>query len=262
MNKIKLTAFTLLTFLCFSVVQAQNDTLVNPAKTTEYEKLMDSNFKDSIAAKYVKTKTATTTATGKETKKKKKKKPNYSGNWIIGGGINMVEDSGHQTFSDLFTLKYKNLGAPFMLSAEYLASNRFSFSTTLLLNKYQAGKQIQGNIIQISEEPNYMAVDVAAKLFVRKVLYKHVFTPYVTAGAGYTSIGSYQAQNPSDNLIDIPETSTMTLNTGIGAYFWINRTLGINVNYMAKFGLKTGVDKNNHLVSSFGVFYRFDTGSN
>lgn len=240
----------------FAMLHAQNDTIVTPAKPTEYQKLMDSNYKDSVAVKYVSTKTAT------EKETKLKKKANYSGSWIIGGGINMVEDSGQQTFADLFTIKHKNWGTPFMLSGEYLLNNRFSLSSTLLLNKYQGGKIIQFNTIQIGEEPNYMAVDVAAKIFVRKILYKHVFTPYVTAGAGYLTIDSYQAKSPSGNLVDIPETKKMTLNTSVGAYFWINRTMGINVNYMAKFGLKTGADKNNHLVSSFGVFYRFDTGAN
>ena len=69
MTKIKLYGFTTLLVMCFSMLQAQNDTLINPVKITEYDKLMDTNYNDSIAAKYARIK--------KETDIKKKK--NYSG---------------------------------------------------------------------------------------------------------------------------------------------------------------------------------------
>ncbi|HEY5687868.1 MAG TPA: hypothetical protein VIS27_06130 [Yeosuana sp.] len=254
MSTIKLIAFTMFVAASFTGVQAQNDTLVKPAKTPDYDELMDSNYKDSVAAKYVKTKTVT------ETKKEKKK--NYSGNWVIGAGVNSIEDSGAQDFSNLTESKYNHFGSPFMISTEYLTNSKFSFSATFLLNKFQSGKDIQGLTIQSGDEPNYMAVDLAAKMFFRKILYKHVFTPYVTAGPGYRSIGSYQAKNTSDNLVDVPKTQDITLNLGFGAYYWFNRSWGLNLNYIAKFALKVGDNKDyktNHLVPSFGVFYRFNT---
>ena len=173
----------------------------------------------------------------------------------------MVEDSGNQQFSDFFTLKNKNYGGvPIMVSAEYLTNNLLSFSTTILLNKYQAGKPVQGNIIQDGEEPNYMAVDFAAKLFFRKILYKHVFTPYMTAGPGVRFIDGYQALDPTDNLVEIPKSKDVTINVGFGAFYWIGRTWGINFNYVAKISVKAGsnkIDKSNHLVPSFGIFYHF-----
>jgi hypothetical protein len=255
LTNIKLIAFTTLAFLCFSVLQAQNDTLVKPAKTPDYDKLMDSNYKNSKTTRQVET----------ESEPEKKKKTNYAGNWIIGAGINVIEDSGTQNFSNLTESKYNHFGSPVMLSAEYLTKGKFSFSATFLLNKFQAGKDIQGLTIQSGDAPNYMAVDFAAKMFFRKILEKHVFTPYVTAGPGYRSIGSYEAKNQSGNLVDVPKTQDITLNAGLGAYYWINRNWGLNLNYMAKFALKVGANKDyktNHLVPSFGVFYRFDTAKN
>ena len=151
-----------------------------------------------------------------------------------------------------------------MLSAEYLTSSRFSVSTTFLFNKFQSGKDIQGLTIQSGEEPNYMAVDVAAKLFFRKILSKHILTPYITAGPGYRHIGPYQAKNASGMLVDVPKTQDITINVGLGTYYWINRSWGLNLNYTAKFAMKAGANKDyktNHLVLAFGGFYRFDTAS-
>ena len=253
MNKIKLIAFTTLGVMFFSVLQAQNDTIVTPSKANEYEKLMDTNYDEGTAARYVKTKTGT------------EKEKMYSGNWIIGAGINVIEDSGKQNFSNLTESKYNHFGSPVMLSVEYLANNKLSFSTTFLLNKFQSGKEIQGLTIQTGEESNYFAVDFAAKLFFRRILNKHKFTPYITAGPGYRYIAGYQAKNLSDKLVDVPKTQDITLNLGFGAYYWFNRNWGLNLNYMAKFATKSGANKDyktNHLVPSFGAFYRFDTASN
>ena len=151
---------------------------------------------------------------------------------------------------------------PFMLNTEYLINNKYSASATILINKFQSGKIVNGLTIQSGDEPSYFAVDFAAKLFFRRVLDKHTFTPYVTAGPGYYSIAAYQAKNKSDILVSVPKTQDITLNAGLGAYYWINRSWGLNFSYMAKFGLKlsdTGNINSNQLVSSFGVFYRFDT---
>jgi len=251
MNKIKLIAFTTLGVMFFSVLQAQNDTLVKPANAPDYDELMDSNYKDSLTAKYVKTKTENNL--------------NYSGNWIIGAGINVIEDSGKHNFSYFTESKYNHFGSPVMLSVEYLTSSRFSLSTTFLLNKFQSGKEIQGLTIQTGEEPNYFAVDFAAKLFFRRILNKHKFTPYITAGPGYRYIAGYQAKNLSDKLVDVPKTQDITLNLGFGTYYWFNRSWGLNLNYTVKFATKSGANKDyktNHLVPSFGAFYRFDTASN
>lgn len=247
MTKNKLYTFATLAVMCFSTIQAQNDTISkNPKKDTQksYSELMDSNFKDSLAAKYY------------EEKKNTKTDFSYSGHWIIGVGINMIEDSGNQEFSDLFTLKHKNFGSPFMASVEYLISNKISVSTTALYNKYQSGKEIQGLMLQDASQPSYLAVDLAAKIFLWKVLSEHKFTPYVTAGFGYRTISSYQAEDLTGTLVEVPKASGVTINAGLGAYYWIDDNWGLNASYIAKFA-KVGGTKNNHLVSSFGVFYRF-----
>jgi len=253
MTKIKLYTLITLALMCFCTLQAQNDTIPPPTeKAPVYNKLMDSNYKGS--------KTENQEQTVPDTEPQSDL--NYSGQWVIGAGINMVEDSGNQTFSDYFTLNNKNWGLPFFISTEYLTNSRFSFSATFLINKYQTGKLVQGNTIQEGDEPNYMAVDLAAKMFFRKILHKHVFTPYITAGAGYSSISSYQAISQSNNPVPVDQSNRITLNTGIGAYYWFGRTWGINFNYIAKFNLSASNDigafKDNHLVSSFGVFYRFN----
>ncbi len=220
MTTTKLHAFLILFFTCFSMLQAQTSPRIGGGTT-------DLNF---------------------------------SGRWIIGAGINMIEDSGDQKFGDFFTLKHKNFGSPFFVSTEYLISNKISVSTTALFNKYQSGKLVNGFRIEDVSEPSYFAVDVAGKLFVWDVLAQRKFTPYFTAGVGYRHISDFEAENKLGTFVAIPKTRDMTLNTGVGAYYWISNNWGLNANYIAKFATKSGANKNyktNHLVSSFGVFYRF-----
>lgn len=244
MTKIKLMSFAIVVIVSVSVLKAQNNRIRNISNASNSNTLVNSE-----SAKDIETKTET----------------HYSGNWIIGAGINMVENTGNQIFGDFFSFKNKNLGTPFMLSAEYLVDSQFSLGANILFNKYQSGKDVQGLIIQDESEPNYFAIDFAAKLFLREILHKHVFTPYVTAGAGYTNVSGYQAASSPENLVDVPKTQDITLNAGIGAYYWIDRSWGLNFNYIGKFTMKAGANdtyKTNHLVSSFSVFYRFDTSSN
>lgn len=250
MSKNKLYVFTTLVAMYCSMLQAQNDTIANLGNEPNYVELMDSNYKNSSSVNDDGTQTRVQTDI------------DYSGGWIIGAGINMIEDSGHQKFADFFTFKHKNFGNPFMLSVEYLTNSKFSFGVTFLSNKYQSGKEVQGLTIQNDDEPNYFAIDFGSKMFFRKILTKHKFTPYITAGFGYRYISGYQAVSQTDNLVDVPKTRDITINTGLGVYYWFNKNWGLNINYIGKFALKAGANKNyktNHLASSLGVFYRFNS---
>ena len=156
MTKIKFYTVITLAMMCFCTLQAQNDTIIPPPeKAPVYNKLMDSNYKGS--------KTENQEQILPDTEPQSDL--NYSGQWVIGAGINMVEDSVEQTFSDFFTLKHKNWGNPFYINTEYLYNSHFSLGATLLFNKYQSGKTIQGLSIQDASEPNYFAIDFSAKLF-------------------------------------------------------------------------------------------------
>jgi len=258
MTKMKHIAFTTLLVTCFSMLHAQNDTIAEPGNTTNYDTLIKSNYTNDSPAKVneIETEVETKALVQDDTE------ITFFGNWIIGAGINAVEDSGKQNLSNLFESKYNHLGSPFMLSAEYLINNKWSASTTFLFNKFQSGKEIQGLTIQNGDEPNYFAVDFATKLFFREILDKYKFTPYVTAGTGYRRIEGYQAPNKTGALVSVPKTQDIMLNLGLGAYYWINRSWGLNLNYMAKFAMKAGDNKDyktNHMVLGFGGFYRFDT---
>ena len=254
MTKIKYIAFTTLLVTCFSMLHAQNNTISEPDNTINYDALLKSNYTNDSLTKVAEVETKALVHEGTEI--------TFFGNWIVGAGINAVEDSGKRNFSNLFESKYNHLGSPFMLSAEYLINNKWSASTTFLFNKFQSGKEIQGLSIQSGDEPNYFAVDFGAKRFVREILDKYKFTPYVTGGLGYRRIEGYQATSKTGGLVSVPKTQDITANVGLGAYYWINRTWGLNLNYMAKFALKKGANrdfKTNHMVLGFGGFYRFDT---
>lgn len=262
MTKMKYIAFTTLLVTCFSMLHAQNDMISEPDNTTNYDAVIKSNYTTDSLTKVDEIEIEVETEVETKALVKANKEITFFGNWIIGAGINAVEDSGKQNLSNLFESKYNHIGSPFMVSAEYLINNRWSASTTFLFNKFQSGKEIQGLTIQSGDEPNYFAVDFAAKRFVRKILDKYKFTPYVTGGLGYRRIEGYQAPNKTGALVSVPKTQDITANVGLGAYYWINRTWGLNLNYIGKFALKKGGNKNyksNHMVLGFGAFYRFDT---
>ena len=162
MTKMKHIAFTTLLVTCFSMLHAQNNTISEPDNTINYDALLKSNYTNDSLTKVAEVETKALVKDDTEI--------TFFGNWIIGAGINSVEDSGKQNFANLFESKYNHLGSPFMVSAEYLINTRWSASTTFLFNKFQSGKEIQGNTIQNGDEPNYFAVDFAAKLFFREII--------------------------------------------------------------------------------------------
>jgi opacity protein-like surface antigen len=247
MTQTNLCVFTTCLVMCFSIAKAQNDSITEKANKYVYNSLMDSNFKQGKSASKVETKASSETDV------------NYSGNWMLGAGINMIEDSGHQSFGDFFSFKHKNSGNPFMVHVEYLINSQFSVSTTLLLNKHQSGKDVQGLTIQSASEPSYFATDVAVTYYVLDISSKHKFTPYATAGTGYRHISNYSAANQANVLVEIPKTRDITLNAGLGVAYWFHKNWALNMSYIAKFSLKAGANKNNktnHLVSSLGVIYR------
>ena len=249
MTKIKLHALTPLIFMYISMLQAQTDSIAYLGKVPDYVKLMNANFNDSISAKE------------EELNKNKESEINYSGNWIIGAGINIIQDSGTQGLSNLTESKYNYYAIPFTIGTEYLTNSIFSFSATVLINKFQSGKEIQGLTILDVKKPNYFAVDFGTKVFFRKIQTTYKFTPYITVGTGYRYISGYQGLNKSEQLVVVPKTRDITINTGAGASYWMNSNWGLNLNYIGKFALKAGANKNyktNHLVLSFGAFYRFN----
>lgn len=258
LNPIKLIATATCACLCSFILEAQNYTIANPTHQTDFDRVVSSNYNNPIASEDndIDIDTEAGTIAVPATKVDEV----FFGKWIIGFGINSIVDSGTQNFSNLFKTNYNHVGLPFRFNTEYLYNTKLSFGGTILINSFQADKKIQGLTIQKGDEPTYFAVDFAVKLFLVRILNKHAFTPYVTAGPGYKYVSGYEAINDQDLLVQVPKTQDLTLNTSAGTYYWVNENFGFDLNFMAKFALKAGANKaykTNHTVLSFGVFYRF-----
>ncbi len=178
-----------------------------------------------------------------------------TGHWFLGLGLNLIDDDF--TGSNGSSTNFSN---PYILDAEYNLNNAFSFYGSLSFNKFVAGKVVDGRIVQEGGDASYMAFDLGSNFYFRKIMNSYTFEPYLSAGLGYTDIGSYNALPiGSTKVIEIPSIGRLTLNTGFGANYWLSSTWGMNVNLMAKFGINSKEDEkdyvSNQMQISFGVLY-------
>ncbi len=183
----------------------------------------------------------------------------HTGDWVLGFGVNIVEDGGSGDFSEIFDKSSSHFSNPFILSAEYYTNNHFSFNTSLSFNKYLTGKSVDSGIIPEGAEPIYMALDVSSKYSFRELLKSESFEPYVLLGAGYTNIGSHTSSFDG-RLTQIPSIGRMTVNGGFGANYWFSEKWGLNLNFLAKQGVKSGKYKayiTGQTQFSISALYRF-----
>ena len=175
--------------------------------------------------------------------------------WILGFGVNTVDNSDAQ-FEDLLnTDRWAFAKNPFYLSAELIFDGQFSVASTLSLNYFTDGKFMNGEKIigedQGGNDAGYLAFDMNLKYSFSKLLDSNAFEPYAFIGTGVSHFGDYKTEeNPTELIEDI---SIFTFNTGLGMNYWFSSTWGVNLNATGKWGV--AVTSTNHLQSSIGVLY-------
>jgi hypothetical protein len=201
------------------------------------------------------------------------------GNWSFGVGINVVNDSGTKGKDFFNTSENWNMTSPFMVSIEYYIDNQFSLVATGSMNKYVEGKNIDNTGLIIKDfEPDYLAIDLATRLYFGDLFTSYTFDPYIFLGAGYTTIGAYKSVPFEENSLrtdldhiaidengfyDVPEIGRITINGGIGFNYWFAETFGLNFNFATKVGMASGEYKtgpnmvSNQMQFSLGVIYFF-----
>jgi OOP family OmpA-OmpF porin len=161
--------------------------------------------------------------------------------WVVGLGINIVEDTA-TPFGDTF-LKIKDtwntVPYPSSLSIGRYFSSGIGIKAVGSYNKYKEGKIIDGEVNL--EERNYYAIDGMLSYDLNKLLGETGwFDPFLQAGAGYSSIG------------DVGRTLG---NAGFGFNTWFNDSWGLNFNTMGKWGLEEGTTR--QVQHTATVVYRF-----
>ncbi|MEJ1222340.1 OmpA family protein [Sediminicola sp. 1XM1-17] len=161
--------------------------------------------------------------------------------WVLGLGINIVEDTA-TPFGETFLRIEETWNAvpyPSALSIQRNFSNGMGIKAVGTYNRYKVGKLIDGAINMAERE--YYAIDGMLSYDLNKIFGETGwFDPFLQGGAGYSSIGN---------------VGRTTGNVGFGFNTWFNDTWGLNFNTMGKWGIEEGSTK--QIQHAASVVYRF-----
>jgi outer membrane protein OmpA-like peptidoglycan-associated protein len=163
--------------------------------------------------------------------------------WVLGIGMNIVDDSATPFGRDFLKMKQTWNVAPYpsRLSIGRFFKNGIGVEAIGSYNSYKEGKKVDGVINPARR--TYYAFDGKISYDLNQLIGETAwFDPYLHIGAGYSSIGSL---------------GRATANAGFGFNTWFNDRWGLNFNTMGKWGIKEGSTK--QLQHSAGVVYRFAT---
>lgn len=165
--------------------------------------------------------------------------------WIIGAGLNIVDNDGFQ-FEKAFNTDNWNFKNPIMLSGEYRIKTYLAANLTLSLNSLEANNLQNGFMLPT----NYtlFAADANAKLYFDQFYlptYKlNRLETYILTGVGFTSVRNF---------------NTGTFNAGLGFQIWISndRDIGIRLQTVGKWGFTDWIYLKNYMQHSAELIYRF-----
>ena len=161
--------------------------------------------------------------------------------WVVGLGINIVDDSATPFGKEFLNIKdtWHAVPYPTRISIGRFLKSGIGIEAIGTYNKYKVGKTVDGAINQAERE--YFAIDGKISYDLNKLIGETGwFDPYLHVGAGYSSIGA---------------VGRSTFNAGFGFNTWFNDRWGLNFNTMGKWGIPEGSTK--QLQHSAGVVYRF-----
>ena len=163
-----------------------------------------------------------------------------SSSWIIGVGINIVDDSGDNGLS-LGSIgdSWNILPFPSRLSVGKYFDNGLGVELIGTANIYRAGKIIDRNVL--SQDEPYWAVDSRLSYDLNYLVGETgIFDPYAGVGFGYTHASGL---------------TRSTLNAAVGFRLWATSTWGIDINAMGKWWLDNSANSN-HIQYGAGFVVR------
>ncbi|MFS4469293.1 OmpA family protein [Maribacter sp. 2210JD10-5] len=162
--------------------------------------------------------------------------------WIVGIGINAVDDSGN-VFDGLFNVsdEWNILPYPSRVSIGRYFKNGLGIEAIGTLNRYKEGKIVDQSIN--TDDINYFGVDARITYDLNKIIGQTAwFDPYVGIGAGYT---------------DANNIGRGTYNAVVGFRTWISDKWGLDFNSSGKWAMSQDGGATNHLQHAAGVVYQF-----
>ena len=152
--------------------------------------------------------------------------------WVIGVGINIVDDAG-DAFGEPFNVEDNwNMVNPLRGSIEKHLKRGFSIEGLGTYNKYQTGKIIDGKA-SLSNQ-HFLALDLYLKYDLNNFIGETAwFDPFILAGYGFTHRRAHLEPKRSNR-------NTITNNWGLGFNVWLTRGIGFNFQSMGKLAIKNG----------------------
>ncbi|WP_299534777.1 OmpA family protein [Ulvibacterium sp.] len=161
--------------------------------------------------------------------------------WVVGLGINIVDDSATPFGEGILDIgdTWHTVPYPSRISIGRFFRNGIGVEAIGTYNRYKEGKIVDGAINNSLRE--YFAIDGKISYDVNKIIGETGwFDPYLHVGVGYSSIGS---------------VGRSTANAGFGFNTWFSDRWGLNFNTMGKWGIPEESTK--QLQHSAAVVYRF-----
>ncbi|WP_378188269.1 hypothetical protein ACE939_07370 [Aquimarina sp. W85] len=167
--------------------------------------------------------------------------------WILGVGINLIDDSGTGLSGKFKISENYNYSAPISMSLEKRYHNDYGISVMLSHNRFLEGKRVN---MQLLEDPiSFYAIDTNFKYYItNNWLYteRAMYEGYLTTGAGVSIYNQ--------------ERATL-INAGLGVNIYLSERIRLNLQGLAKLypGSKNRL-ASNYYQYNIGLIFRFTDG--
>ncbi|WP_321826977.1 OmpA family protein [Maribacter dokdonensis] len=162
--------------------------------------------------------------------------------WIVGVGLNAVDDSGN-VFDGIFNVgkEWNIVPFPSRVSIGRYFKNGLGLEAIGTYNQYKEGNIVDA--VEITENVNYFGIDGRITYDINKIIGETGwFDPYVGIGAGYT---------------DANNKGRGTYNAVVGFRTWFSDRWGLDFNSSGKWAMSQADGATNHIQHAAGVVYQF-----
>ncbi|MFL1895638.1 hypothetical protein ACJRPK_08035 [Aquimarina sp. 2-A2] len=167
--------------------------------------------------------------------------------WVLGAGINIIDDSGTGLSGKFNFSENYNYSAPLSVSIEKRYHDDYGISLMLSHNSFLAGKRINAQILD--EERTFYAVDANFKYYITNnwlYTYRAMYEGYLTTGAGISVFDGERAT---------------IVNAGVGVNIYLSERIRLNLQGLAKFYPGSqNLLASNYLQYNIGLIFRLTDG--